>query len=106
MISESGLIEQLVRLYLEAHGVWICHRVEWHGLNTDQEFVLDTTNIPANVSAIGLHWPTSQASSLQNIVFKLSDSVGTAHIGLYIENGKKYVCTLSNSNSRRASRAA
>ena len=36
---------------------------------------------PANICA-------AQATSLQNVVFKMSDAPGTQHQGLYIESGK------------------
>ena len=50
-------------------------------------FVIDLTAIPATSSATGIHWPTAQATSLQNIVFMMSDVQGTQHQGLYIEGG-------------------
>ncbi|KAI1160667.1 glycoside hydrolase family 55 protein [Nemania serpens] len=52
-----------------------------------KNFVIDITAIPAENSATGIHWPTSQATSLQNIVFKLSSNAGTQHQGLFIEDG-------------------
>lgn len=52
-----------------------------------KNFVIDITAIPAENSATGIHWPTSQATSLQNIVFKLSSKAGTQHQGLFIEDG-------------------
>ncbi|KAI0394941.1 glycoside hydrolase family 55 protein [Xylariaceae sp. FL0594] len=52
-----------------------------------RNFVIDTTAIPASVAATGIHWPTSQATSLQNITFKLSSAKGTQHQGLFIEDG-------------------
>lgn len=55
-----------------------------------RNFVLDMTGIPSNSSATGIHWPTAQATSLQNIVFKMSDAIGTQHQGLFIEGG---MCT-------------
>lgn len=52
-----------------------------------RNLVLDMTGIPRNSSATGIHWPTAQATSLQNIVFEMSDAVGTQHQGLFIEGG-------------------
>jgi glucan 1,3-beta-glucosidase len=52
-----------------------------------RNFVLDTTAIPATTAATGIHWPTAQATSLQNIIFKLSSNAGTVHQGLFIEDG-------------------
>ena len=48
----------------------------------------DTTNLPASSFFSAIHWPTSQATSLQNLVFRLSAAAGTKHQGIFIENGK------------------
>ena len=53
-----------------------------------RNLVLDITSAASNVSVNGIHWPTAQATSLQNIVFRLSDAPGTQHQGLVIEAGK------------------
>lgn len=52
-----------------------------------KNFVIDITAIPAANAATGIHWPTSQATSLQNIVFMMSSNAGTQHQGLFIEDG-------------------
>lgn len=52
-----------------------------------RNLVLDSTNIAAGTLARGIHWPTAQATSLQNIVFKLSQASGNQHQGVFIENG-------------------
>ncbi|PQE29297.1 putative beta-13 exoglucanase precursor protein [Rutstroemia sp. NJR-2017a BBW] len=52
-----------------------------------KNFVIDTTNIPATTLARGIHWPTAQATSLQNMVFNLNSGSGTLHQGVFIENG-------------------
>ena len=52
-----------------------------------RNFYLDMTTIPANSSATGIHWPTAQATSLQNLVFYMSDAPGTQHQGVFIESG-------------------
>ncbi|KAL2065578.1 hypothetical protein VTL71DRAFT_3248 [Oculimacula yallundae] len=52
-----------------------------------RNFVFDLTAIPAGTGATGVHWPSSQATSLQNCVFKMSDAPGTQHQGLFIEDG-------------------
>lgn len=53
-----------------------------------RNLVLDTTNIPANQGATGIHWPTAQATSLQNVVFNLAAGAGTQHVGLFCESGE------------------
>ncbi|KAK0617048.1 pectate lyase superfamily protein-domain-containing protein [Immersiella caudata] len=52
-----------------------------------RNFIIDTTAIPANKAATGMHWPTSQATSLQNIVFNMPTSPDVVHVGLFIEEG-------------------
>jgi glucan 1,3-beta-glucosidase len=52
-----------------------------------RNFIIDTTNIPASSTINGIHWPTSQATSIQNVQFKLSSASGTQHTGLFIESG-------------------
>ncbi|GME38724.1 Pectin lyase fold/virulence factor [Neofusicoccum parvum] len=52
-----------------------------------RNLIIDLTAIPASSSATGIHWPTAQATSLQNIVFKMSDAAGTQHQGVFIESG-------------------
>ncbi|KAF2033454.1 exo-beta-1,3-glucanase-like protein [Setomelanomma holmii] len=52
-----------------------------------RNIILDMTKIPANVSATGIHWPTAQTTSLQNVVFNMNAANGTLHQGLFIEEG-------------------
>ncbi|KAK8065952.1 glucan 1-3-beta-glucosidase [Apiospora hydei] len=52
-----------------------------------RNFVLDTTAIAPGTAATGMHWPTSQATSLQNIVFNMPKGNGVVHVGLFIESG-------------------
>jgi glucan 1,3-beta-glucosidase len=49
--------------------------------------VFDLTAIPPGTVAYGVHWPTSQATSIHNCVFMMSDAAGTQHQGLFIESG-------------------
>lgn len=53
-----------------------------------KNLVLDTTAVSPNISVNGIHWPTAQATSLQNLVFRMSQANGTQHQGLFIEEGK------------------
>lgn len=52
-----------------------------------RSIILDTTQVSADASLTGIHWPTAQATSLQNIVFYLNDAPGTQHQGVFIEEG-------------------
>ena len=52
-----------------------------------RNFIIDMTAIPPETSATGIHWPTAQATSLENIVFLMDKHKGTQHQGLFIEQG-------------------
>lgn len=52
-----------------------------------RNFIMDMTSVPASSSVIGIHWPTAQATSLQNIVFQMSEASGTQHVGVFCESG-------------------
>jgi glucan 1,3-beta-glucosidase len=52
-----------------------------------RNFVIDTTNIAPGTAATGIHWPTSQATSLQNLVFNMPTASGVVHVGLFVESG-------------------
>jgi glucan 1,3-beta-glucosidase len=52
-----------------------------------RNFILDLTNIPASSPATGIHWPTAQATSLQNVKILLNQDAGTQHQGVFIESG-------------------
>lgn len=52
-----------------------------------RNFAIDTTAIPAGKGATGIHWPSSQATSLQNIVFNMPISDDVAHVGVFMEEG-------------------
>jgi hypothetical protein len=59
-----------------------------------RNFILDTTNIPPGSAATGMHWPTSQATSIQNVVFQMSAAAGTQHVGLFCESGTYFLLEL------------
>ena len=52
-----------------------------------RNLVIDMTAVPAGNAITGIHWPTAQATSLQNIVFRMSSEGGTQHQGIFIESG-------------------
>lgn len=52
-----------------------------------RNLVFDITAIPAEKVAYAVHWPTSQATSIQNCIFRMSDAPETQHQGLFIESG-------------------
>lgn len=52
-----------------------------------RNFVLDTTNIAPGTAATGMHWPSSQATSLINLEFNMPAGDDSVHVGLFIESG-------------------
>ena len=52
-----------------------------------RNFVIDMTRISTTLYVAGAHWPTAQATSLQNMVFHMNSQTGTQHMGVYIESG-------------------
>ena len=52
-----------------------------------RNLIFDTTNVASTTLVRGIWWPTAQATSLQNIVFRLSQVSGNLHVGVWIENG-------------------
>jgi glucan 1,3-beta-glucosidase len=71
--------------------VYYTENLNWASVNVFcrqvRNFVFDLTNIPATSQATGIHWPTAQATSLQNIVFQMSAVTGTKHVGIFCESG-------------------
>lgn len=64
---------------------WISTNVFYRQI---RNLILDLTAIPASGGSTGIHWPTGQATSLQNVQIKLNADPGTKAQGLFIENGK------------------
>ena len=48
---------------------------------------IDMTSIPDSAAATGIHWPTAQSTSIQNVIFRMSQNAGNQHQGLFIESG-------------------
>jgi len=52
-----------------------------------RNLIFDTTAVPITSSLAAIHWPTAQATSLQNLVFQMSTAAGTQHVGIFCESG-------------------
>lgn len=63
----------------------------WNSTNTFfrqiRNLVIDTTALSPEFPAVGIHWPSSQATAVTNCVFHLSAVPGNRHTGLFIEEG-------------------
>lgn len=53
-----------------------------------QNLILDTRQVPASSAMTAIHWPTAQATSLQNVVMLLNDAPGTQHTGFLAQSGE------------------
>ncbi|KAK1763224.1 hypothetical protein QBC33DRAFT_459731 [Phialemonium atrogriseum] len=63
---------------------WGATNVFWRQI---RNLIVDLTAVKPSVLVAGIHWPTGQATSLENIVFKMSTASGNQHQGLFIEEG-------------------
>ncbi|KAI5926494.1 putative Exo-beta-1,3-glucanae [Camillea tinctor] len=52
-----------------------------------KNLVIDTTDVAPSVELSAIHWTVSQATSLQNIVFKMSTNPDNMHSGMFIAEG-------------------
>ncbi|KAI8201600.1 hypothetical protein COL154_003923 [Colletotrichum chrysophilum] len=52
-----------------------------------RNLIFDTTAIPASSAALGIHWPSSQATAITNCVFRLAAGADSKHTGIFIEEG-------------------
>lgn len=52
-----------------------------------RNLIIDMTAVPPEVAVTGIFWPTAQATRLQNLVFKMSEAIGTQHQGVFISEG-------------------
>ncbi|KAG2176475.1 hypothetical protein INT43_005715 [Umbelopsis isabellina] len=64
----------------------------WYG-NTNnfyrqvRNFIIDLTQTSATAGSTGIHWQVAQATSLTNLVFKMSTASNTGHQGIWMDNG-------------------
>jgi glucan 1,3-beta-glucosidase len=70
--------------YYTANLNWVSTNVFYRQI---RNLIIDTTNIAPATPATGIHWPTSQATSMQNVVFNMPTASGVVHVGLFIESG-------------------
>ncbi|GAB1315404.1 hypothetical protein MFIFM68171_05614 [Madurella fahalii] len=63
---------------------WGATNVFWRQV---ANLVIDISDVPPETLVAGIHWPSSQATSLSNIVFRMSEENGTQHQGLFVEEG-------------------
>jgi glucan 1,3-beta-glucosidase len=55
-----------------------------------KNLVIDLTARAPEKGAQGIHWPASQATSIQNVKIVMTKSRSSVHAGIFIENGKLF----------------
>lgn len=70
--------------YTSANLNWVSVNVFYKQI---RNFIIDTTGVAPTTACTGIHWPVSQASSIQNVVFNMPTTSGVVHVGLFIESG-------------------
>jgi glucan 1,3-beta-glucosidase len=55
--------------------------------------VIDGTAVPPKSGFQGIHWPASQATTIQNVKIIMTQSSDSKHAGIFVENGKYFVPT-------------
>ena len=71
--------------YTSANPIYVTTNVFYRQV---RNLVFDMVSAPRGNLVCGIHWPTAQATSLQNLVFKMSTASGNHHVGVLIENGQ------------------
>jgi glucan 1,3-beta-glucosidase len=52
--------------------------------------VIDGTAVAPDKGFQGIHWPASQATTIQNVKIIMTQSSSSGHAGIFVENGKLY----------------
>ncbi|KAF5021729.1 hypothetical protein F66182_6230 [Fusarium sp. NRRL 66182] len=91
VIKASGSFSKQSFGLIDANPYLFNGALSWNSTNVFfrqiRNLVLDTTALPPEFPAVGIHWPSSQATSITNCVFMLSTIPGNKHTGLLIEEG-------------------
>jgi len=52
-----------------------------------KNIIFDSTAVAASTGISAVHWPTAQATSIQNCIFNMNAASGTQHQGIFTESG-------------------
>jgi glucan 1,3-beta-glucosidase len=55
-----------------------------------RNLVIDGTAVPPTKGFQGIHWPASQATTIQNVQIRMTQSADSVHAGIFVENGKRF----------------
>ncbi|KAL6706614.1 exo-1,3-beta-glucanase [Coniothyrium glycines] len=52
-----------------------------------RNLIIDGTAVPATSGFQGIHWPASQATTIQNVKIRMTQAANSVHAGIFVENG-------------------
>ncbi|KAI8936911.1 exo-1,3-beta-glucanase [Plenodomus lindquistii] len=52
-----------------------------------RNLIIDGTAVPPTSGFQGIHWPSSQATTIQNVKIRMTKSAQSVHAGIFVENG-------------------
>lgn len=53
-----------------------------------RNLIIDGTARPATAGFQAIHWPASQATTIQNVKIRMTQASNSVHAGIFVENGK------------------
>lgn len=77
-----GLVDE--NPYYTATLNWVSTNVFYRQV---RNLIFDTTAVAATTACTGIHWPVSQATSIQNVEFNMPTTAGVVHVGIFMESG-------------------
>lgn len=65
-----------------------------------RNLIIDGTARPATSGFQAIHWPASQATTIQNVKIRMTQASNSVHAGIFVENGKIHsICLLIYADS-------
>ena len=52
-----------------------------------RNLIIDGTAVPPTSGFQGIHWPASQATTIQNVQIRMTQASNSVHAGIFVENG-------------------
>lgn len=52
-----------------------------------RNLIIDGTAVAPTKGFQGIHWPASQATTIQNVKIRMTQSAQSVHAGIFVENG-------------------
>ncbi|KAF1831351.1 exo-beta 1,3 glucanase-like protein [Decorospora gaudefroyi] len=52
-----------------------------------RNLIIDGTAVPPTSGFQGIHWPASQATTIQNVKIRMTQAANSVHAGIFVENG-------------------